>query len=454
MTRRWWAPRAERTRRDWRSIVDLLLTAGAIAAVIGAAYNFVLLPLLGSFTGPFEDFAAYAGAAHAVANGTSPYASFGGSTIVMTGYDYPPFAAVVLRPLALLSARWQELLWLWIALAALVGGAVISARALLPKSWPRVRIGVFMALTFPPATYNLWHGQMNTIIFLLLAVALSDYLSGHRTRCGIVLGIAAGIKIAPVVLLVVLVRRGWWRAALAGVAAGASTVAIGILALGWSVTHQYLTSVLPVLNRDNGWIYNQTWNGVVSRLAQHSVLTVDAASGWVHGLATALSVLTVAALLLAVSRRQRTRAERGAEFACGVTVMLLVGSIAWYPVYVHLLIAIAAAIGLAHERGRLGGRGLARWSVAALIGVGAVGGTAIAALTVSGIGALATSPAWWFFLQACSLPALLAFGLLVALTRALRSGRRRQPSEALRSRGDALGVTPCVPLGDRLPLVP
>ncbi len=420
MTRRRSAPRAKRSSRDWRPLVELLLTVSAVAAAIGGAYTFILQPLTGSFTGAFEDFGGYSGAAHAVATGTSPYASFGGATIVMTGFDYPPFAAVVLRPLAFLSARWQELVWLWIALGALVGGAVITARALLPVTWPRVRIAVFVSLTFPPATYNLWQGQMNPVIFLLLALALSDYLSGHRTRCAVILGVAAGIKIAPVVLLLVLVRRGWWRAALAGVATGAATVAIGIGALGWPVTRHYLTSVLPVLNRDNGWIYNQTWNGVVSRLAQHSVLTVDAPSVWLHGVATALSLLTVGALWFAVSSRQRTRAERGAEFACGVTVMLLVGSIAWYPVYVHLLLAIAAALGLAHERGRVG-RDLVGWSTAALIGVGVVGGAAVAApLTISGIGAVATSPAWWLFLQACSLPAVLASALLVVMIRALR----------------------------------
>lgn len=399
----------------------MLVTAGAIAAVIGAVYNFVVLPLAGSFSGAFEDFGAYAGAAHAVATGTSPYASFGGATIVMTGFDYPPFAAVLLRPVAFLSARWQELVWLWISLAALVGGAVITARALLPATWPRVRVGVFVALTFPAATYNLWHGQMNTIIFLLLAMALSDYLSGHRTRCGVILGIAAGIKIAPIVVLIVLVRRGWWRGALAGVASAAATVAIGIGALGWPVTRQYLTSVLPVLNRDNGWIYNQTWNGVVNRLAQHSVLTVDAPSFALHATATALSLATVVALLVAVRGRTRTRAERGAEFACGVTVMLLVGSIAWYPVYVHLLIAIGAAVGLAHERGRLG-RALLGWSGAALIGVGVIGGAAIAAIAATGIDTHASGPAWWLFLQACSLPALLASGLLAVLVRALRAG--------------------------------
>jgi alpha-1,2-mannosyltransferase len=405
-------------------MLSLAITAGAIAAVLGALYNFVVLPLTGAFGGQFEDFSAYAQAAHAVAVGSSPYADFDPTTIVMSGFIYPPFAAVVLRPLAALSFHWEQVAWLWIALASLVTGAVVAARALLPAAWPRARIGALIALTFPPATYNLWHGQMNTVIFLMLSLALSDYLAGRRTRCGAILGLAAGIKLAPIVLLVVLARRGWWRGVAAGIIVGAATLGAGIAALGLPVTRQYLTSVLPVLNRDNGWIYNQTWNGVVNRLAAHSVLTVDQSSAWPHVLATVLSIATVAVLLAAVTRGRRTRAERGAEFACGVTVMLLVGTLSWYPVYVHLLIPLAAAAGVAYERGRQG-RALAGWSAAALVGIGLVAGAAIGSLTIQGIDAISTGPVWWLFLQACSLPALLAIGLLVTTTRALRA---REPA--------------------------
>jgi hypothetical protein len=408
-------------------MVSLLLTVGAIAASISAAYNFVVVPLIGSFAGPFEDFSAYAYAAHAVAAGTSPYGAFDGASIVMAGYDYPPFAAVVLRPLAALSTRWQEIVWLWLSLSALVAGAVITARALLPATWPRARLAVVVALTFPPATYNLWHGQMNTIIFLLLSLALADYLSGHRTRCGIILGVAGGIKLAPLLLLLLLARRGWWRGVLAGAATGATTLAVGLVALGWPVTKQYLTTILPVLSRDNGWIYNQSWNGVVNRLASHSVLGVGPASPWLHVLVTALSLGTVALVLLAVSPRVRTRAGRGAEFACGVAAMLLVGTIAWYPMYVHLLIVLAAAAGLAHERGR-GWQALIGWSIAALVGIGVVGGIAIEAITLAGIGTLASGPLWWIFLQACSVPTVLAVGLLAALVRSLRARPATEPA--------------------------
>lgn len=410
-------------------MVSLVVTAGAIAAGAAAAYNFVVVPLAGTFAGQFEDFAAYAGAAHAVAAGTSPYAGFDASTIVMSGFDYPPFTAVLLRPLAFLSTRWQDITWLWLSLAALVGGAVISARALLPHTWPRARIGVIAAVTFPPAAYNLWHGQMNTIVFLLLAMALSDYLSGHRTRCGVILGLAASIKLAPILLLLVLVRRGWWRAAGAGVATCAVALAVGVAALGWPVTWQYISTVLPVLNRDNGWIYNQTWNGVFSRLAGHAVLFPATSLAWLHVLVLSVSLVTVAAALVVVRSGPRSRAARGAEFGCGIIAMVLVGSIAWYPVYVHLLIAVAAALGLAHEAGPHR-RALVGWSLACVVGTGVIGATVIAALTREGINAISSGPLWWAFLQACSLPALLAAGLLAALIVALRRGVVISPSAA------------------------
>lgn len=391
------------------------------ATCVTAFSSFVIAPLAGSFGGAFEDFSGYAQAAHAVATGVSPYAHFSSSTIVMSGFDYPPLVAALLRPLDSLPARWQEILWLWLSLASLVGGAVITARTLLPARWPRARIGVIAALTFPPATYNLWHGQMNLVIFLMLAVALSDYVAGRRTRCAVVLGIAASIKLAPLLLLVVLVRRGWWRAVAAGLATAAVGAALGVAALGWPVTSHYVSNVLPVLSRDNGWIYNQSWNGVVSRLAEHSVLAPAAPSLAIHALVLGLSVATIAAVWWVVARGPRSGLERGAEFACGVLAMLLVGSVTWYPVYAELLIALAAAAGLAAERSQwqrpLLGAAVA--STAALV----AGAAAIAALSMATVLTISKGPLWWVFLQACSIPVLAAAGLLVVLVLRLRSER-------------------------------
>ena len=399
--------------------LNLLATVAAGVASLAALWQFVLAPLLGTFAGPFEDFTGYAQAAHAVATGVSPYAQFDSSTIVMAGFDYPPVVAVLLRPLDLLSARWQEVLWLWLSLATLVAAGVIAGRALLPVSWPQARLGVAAVLSFPAATYNLWHGQMNPVVLLLLALALSDYVGGRRTRCAVVIGVAASIKLAPVLLLVVLVRRGWWRPVGAAMATMAAAGTAGVVALGWAVTRQYITDVLPVLSRDNGWLYNQSWNGVVSRIAQRSVLTPAAPSPAIHAAVLVLGLATVAAVWWAVSRGPRTRAERGAEFACGTLAMLLVSSVTWYPVYAQALIAVAAAVALAHER-RLLHAGLLGWS-AATVALVVVAAAVIGALTMTTIVHLAGGPAWWLLLQACSLPTLAAAGLFTVTVRRLRA---------------------------------
>ncbi|MEA2671740.1 MAG: alpha,2-mannosyltransferase, partial [Chloroflexota bacterium] len=189
----------------------LLLTAITVAAVVSALQSFVLAPLTGHFSGAFEDFSAYLDGGRAANAGTSPYAGFNGGTITMSGFDYPPLDAWLFRPLALLPHQIAQMAWLWVGLACTVGGSVLVARALLPRSWPGTRLGISAALLFAPATYNLWHGQANPLILLLLALAMRSWVRGEQGRCGTLLGIAAAVKLAPLVLVVMLLRRRWWR---------------------------------------------------------------------------------------------------------------------------------------------------------------------------------------------------------------------------------------------------
>lgn len=118
---------SQRTRR-----LGVALIVVTVAAVAVALKSFVLDPLTGHFGGPFEDFQAYLGAARSMAAGGSPYAQFDPSTVVMSGFDYPPFAAVVVRPLGLLGDRAAMVVWLLATLASAVAGAILVARTALP----------------------------------------------------------------------------------------------------------------------------------------------------------------------------------------------------------------------------------------------------------------------------------------------------------------------------------
>jgi alpha-1,2-mannosyltransferase len=392
----------------------------AVAAIAVGVKSFVVDPLTGHFGGPFEDFSAYLGAARSMAAGGSPYAHFNASTVVMSGFDYPPFAALLVRPLALLSDRGAMLVWLWLSLACSVGGAILVARTALPRSWPATGIGILAALAFGPATYNYWHGQINPMIFVLLAVAYWAYVRDHRLTAGTVLGLAAAIKIAPVIFLVLLLRRRWWQATWAMVATGAVTLVLSGITPGIAASVRFLSHVLPALDRATGWIYDQSLSGAISRLADQSVLHVQPTSVIVQAGSVVAALLAVALAAWATRPAGRTAEERGLEFGLGITAMLLAGGIAWYPHFMHLLIPLLAVLGLVAARGWRAERSLALAGVAALIVFGLVAPLTISDISITGIGALSRTPAWWPVLQLFSLPCASALWLAVALARRLR----------------------------------
>jgi hypothetical protein len=157
--------------------------------------------------------------------------------------------------------------WLWLTLACAVTGAIVVARTALPSSWPRVELAVLAAIAFAPATYNYWHGQINPVIFLLLAISYWAYVRDRQVTAGVLLGLAAGIKIAPVIFLIILIRRRWWRGTAAMASTGVVTLALGTLTVGGGATITFFSKVFPGLNRATGWIYDQSLGGAISRLA-------------------------------------------------------------------------------------------------------------------------------------------------------------------------------------------
>ena len=399
-----------------------LLRGATVSITAVALWSFVVAPLLGHFSGRFEDFSAYIGAARDMANGRSPYAQFDGSvSVVMTGFDYPPFAALLVRPLALLSDTAAMTLWLWVSLACTVAGALVVARTALPESWPRTDIALLAAFAFGPAAYNYWHGQMNPVIFLLLALAYRAWVRDRELPAGVLLGLAGGVKVAPAVLILVLLRRGWWRGAAAMVATGLASVGVAAAVIGVNGVRTFFDTVLPALTRETGWIYNQSLGGLLSRAGDHSVLSVGPGSTALHVavLAGAVALLGVAAWV--VRPGQRDEAERGAEFGLALTAMLLAGSIAWYPHFTHILIPLAAAAGLVAARGWHVERRLGLALLAVLGVFGLVAPVVLSGIDMQTLQSAHAGAEWWPFLQLFSLPAAAVLALLATQARSLRT---------------------------------
>jgi alpha-1,2-mannosyltransferase len=407
-----------------------LVRLAAVLAGAVALKSFVIDPLTGHFSGSFEDFSAYMGAARSMAHGGSPYAQFDPTTVVMGGFVYPPFAALLIRPLALLTDRQALSVWLVLTLACGVAGAVIVARTALPTWWPRDELAVLAALAFAPVAYNYWHGQINPLVFLLLAVAFRAYVQDREVPAGIALGLAAGIKVAPAVLIVLLLRRRWWRGSIAMAATAGLTVLAGYAALGGAVTQAFLQTVFPTLNRGPGWIYNQSLGGVMARIGERSVLRVDAPSLAIQ-VAGLISGLALLALTASVTRPARRDAgERGLEFGLGVMAMLLAGSLAWFPHFTHLLIPLFACLGFAGARGWANERPLLFAAVATTVAFGLLAPLAISLLDIRWMSSLSGTGLWWPFLQLTSLPAVSALWLAAVMAGRLTGWARPSPAPA------------------------
>ena len=200
-------------------------------------------------------------------------------------FIYPPFAAILATPLALLDGSSAGLLWLGGMVAALTyavvrmlnsmgmrtGGAMLSLATLL--------VGVIAWLEPMRLTAEL--GQINLV---LLVLVVGDLLGAKQNRwSGIGIGLAAGLKLTPALFIVYLLVTRRIRSALVAMATFAATVALGFsIAPGDSTTY---------------WLHGRFDD--VNRIS-HDPLANTSVSGLLLRLHGSPTVATVTAIVVAV----------------------------------------------------------------------------------------------------------------------------------------------------------
>ncbi len=143
-------------------------------------------------------------------------------------FTYPPFAAVALVPLATLPAWLAAALWTGASVCALAAVVVVVRRALdRPTPGWLVALMTAGALALEPVWQNLTFGQVNVILMLAVLV---DLVGPTRRWSGVLVGIAAGVKLTPLVFVVLLLLVGRRTAAGRAALAFTATVAVGFLA--------------------------------------------------------------------------------------------------------------------------------------------------------------------------------------------------------------------------------
>jgi alpha-1,2-mannosyltransferase len=188
------------------------------------------------------------------------------------GFTYPPFAALWFAPLAHLPVRLVQVLFTWASLGALLVVLATSLRVTCPSLGRRTVAWWSLLLLAPigmldPPRETILLGQIN---ILLVAAVIADMTLVRPGRRGVLVGLAAAIKIIPIVLIpyLLLTRQvGAWRRA-AGAFVGAAGLAFATSRhASWAYWSHYLWE--PGRTGGLAWIGNQGAVGVIERLVHH-----------------------------------------------------------------------------------------------------------------------------------------------------------------------------------------
>jgi alpha-1,2-mannosyltransferase len=212
-------------------------------------------------------------------------------------FTYPPIAAVLFTPLAAVSftVASSALAVVTIALVALV--LVVSLRALAVRpSWLLVGALLPVALVTEPVRTTLYYGQVNVVLMAL--VVLDCLVRAPRWPRGLLIGIAAAVKLTPAVFVLYFLMRGDRRAAAVAAVSFAGATGLGFLVAGPDSV-RYWTATVFDTNRIGGATRaaNQSIKGLLARL------DVESAAVWIV-LCAALVCLTLVAMRHAIAAGQ------------------------------------------------------------------------------------------------------------------------------------------------------
>ncbi|SDN66977.1 glycosyltransferase 87 family protein [Allokutzneria albata] len=182
-------------------------------------------------------------------------------------FTYPPFAALLFTPFGLLSWPASMVVMTVVGALALCAACVITARVYLPpaKALP-VGAGLAVACVFlEPMRANITFGQINLVLMLL--VVADCLLPRTPWPRGLLIGIAAAVKLTPAAFVLFFLVRKQWKPILAAIGGffGATAAAFAILP---STSLQYWTFTVFSTERIGSVIYgdNQSLRGLHARM--------------------------------------------------------------------------------------------------------------------------------------------------------------------------------------------
>ncbi len=268
------------------------------------------------------DLRVYRAAGHALYDGGSPFTSY--FTANHLPFTYTPFALLVLSPLTFGSLGLVETGWWLLSAASMVVAAFLLLRTTftLPsgRAWALAGLlGGAASLALEPVRSNFDYGQIN---LMLMAMIVADLTWVRSSRRGVLVGLAAAIKLTPLVFLIYFPADRQWRSFLRGIGAFIGVTAISWIVLPADSTRYWFHQVADASRTGVlGVVSNQSWNGMVHRAPFHGGHTGTAV--W-----AVLSLLTLALGTLLTRRLLEQSRTADAVMVLALTE-LLISPVSW-----------------------------------------------------------------------------------------------------------------------------
>ena len=229
-------------------------------------------------------------------------------------YSYPPTGFPIASLFSLLP--YPVALGAWLA-----GTGALFLWAARPY-WPNNGWPLWLALLTPAALVNIWAGHFGFFFGALFLLSFR-WLDARPVLAGAIIGSFAIKPQLAMLIPLVLLLRGNWRAIVSAAVSTVSTVLLSGLIYGWGAWEAFLTRAtgkqVSVIDAQGAFF------GKMSASAATAVL--DLGGGWTLALAAQAMLAMLGIALVVIAARRRIRIDRLALLTATCTFLVLPYSI-------------------------------------------------------------------------------------------------------------------------------
>jgi hypothetical protein len=263
---------------------------------------------------------------------------------------HPPASILVFLPLAFTTYVTAFRIWSAGSIAMIAAAVILMRRELgsAPGTVP-VRgfwiIVTLMLLFSFPLREQMYNGQLNPVLLLCITGA---WIAARRDRdvlAGVLLGIAAAVKLFPLFLFIAPALRKRWSTLIAGAITIIIANIIAVAVLGVGAYRDYVFTVMPALVVMQSSAYNASLVAFWKKLFDSPGVGFLPVHSWAHWPAVAtigltLSAIAIIAAIVVSHRRARDRDGVDLAFAAAILGMVLLSPITWPHGFLILLLPL------------------------------------------------------------------------------------------------------------------